>query len=426
MNFRRRLPIGAASCILSVLLGAPAGALAQTAEYDLLLKGGHVIDPGNSIDGVRDVAIQDGRIAAVSENISPSSAKKTIDAAGLYVTPGLVDIHTHFYVWSAPGTIYDGETSVFPDHTCPRTCVTTAVDVGTVGWRAFPDFRRRIIETSKTRVLAMLNIVGTGMINNEIEQNPADMEPEKTAEMAKKHADVIVGIKSAHWRAANFISVEKAVEAGELADLPVMVDFGFFLPERPYQTMVLDKLRPGDISTHFYRWPAPLMDENEKTLPYLEVARRRGVKFDVGHGAGSFYFRQAEPLVRQGFWPDSISTDLHANSHHGAMIDMVTVMSKFLAMGVPLKEVIRQSTSNPAAQIKRPQLGQIAAGAEADLALLRVDQGEFGYVDVRGGRIEGSQRLGCEMTIRAGSIVFDYNGRAGTPWREAGIDYPTK
>lgn len=400
---------------------------AQGQTYDLLLKGGHVIDPLNNVDGLRDVAIREGRIAAVETDIETDRAVRVIGVSGLYVTPGLVDIHAHFYVFRAPGTVYGGSTSVHPETTCPRACVTTGVDVGTVGWRAFPDFRRRIIDPSKKiRVLAMLNIVGMGMVNYDVEQNPADMDPGKTAEMAKAHADVVVGIKSAHWRQPDFMSVERAVEAGELAGVPVMVDFGFFLAERPYQTMVLDKLRPGDMSTHFFRWPAPLMDESEKKLPYLDLARERGVKFDVGHGAGSFHFRQAEPLVRQGFWPDSISTDLHINSHNGAMIDMVTVMSKFLAMGVPLAEVIRQSTTNPATQINRPELGQIAVGSEADIAVLRLSRGDFGYVDVSGGRIPGDQRIGCEITLRAGKIVFDFNGRAGTAWREAEIDYPTQ
>jgi dihydroorotase len=242
--------------------------------------------------------------------------------------------------------------------------------------------------------------------------------------VALKHADVIVAIKTAHWRQKNFISVEKAVEAGNLANLPVMVDFGYF--DKPYQTLVTDKLRPGDISTHFYRWPAPLLDKEGHTAEYLQAARKRGVKFDVGHGGGSFHFPVAEPLVRQGFWPDSISTDLHSGSVNGAMIDMLNVMSKFLAMGVPLQEVIRESTTNPAAQIRRSQLGHIGVGADADLAVLRLEQGKFGYVDVRGGRIEGSHRLGCEMTVRAGKIVYDFNGRAGVPWREGKIEYPTR
>ncbi len=399
---------------------------AQAQQYDLLLKGGHVIDPKNNIDGVRDVALRGGRVAAVAAGLSPSEAKKTIDVTGLYVTPGLVDIHAHVFVGNRDRILAEGSGSVLPDHVGFRAGVTTMVDVGTAGWRTFPDFRRTIIDHAQTRVLAMLNIIGMGMPNTEVEQNPADMDPKATAEMARKHADVVVGIKSAHWRAPTFLSVEKAVEAGTLAGVPVMVDFGSFLPERPYQQMVLEILRPGDISTHFYRWPAPLLDENGKVQSYLAVARKRGVKFDVGHGGGSFHFRNAEPVVRQGFWPDSISTDLHGGSINGAMVDMLNVMSKFLAMGVPLKEVIRQSTTNPAAQVKRPELGQIAAGAEADIAVLRLEKGRFGFVDVKGGRIEGAERLGCEMTLRSGKIVYDLNGRAGLPWRDAKIEYPSR
>ena len=410
----------------SILLAGFFGALSAQPQYDLLLKSGHVIDPWNKIDAVMDVAISGNRVAAVAVEISELKAKRVIDVTGLYVTPGLVDIHIHAHVFLAPGTLYDDYASVIPDHTSFRSGVTTVVDAGTTGWRSFPDFKRRIIDHSRTRVLAMLNIVGAGMLNNEIEQNPADMDPVKTAEVAKLYSSVVVGIKSAHWRAPTFLSVEKAVEAGNLSGLPVMVDFGYFLPERPYQKMVLEVLRPGDMSTHFYRWPAPLMNETEELLPYLETARSRGVKFDVGHGAGSFYFRQAEPLVKQGFWPDSISTDLHSGSINGAMIDMLNVMSKFLAMGVPLKEVIRQSTTNPAAQVQRPELGQLAVGSEADLAVLRLQEGDFGFVDVRGGKIQGTERLLCEMTIRAGEIVFDFNGRAGTPWREADIAYPSR
>jgi dihydroorotase len=301
------------------------------------------------------------------------------------------------------------------------------VDAGTSGWRDFPDFRRRIIDTAQTRVLALINIIGVGMLgaDDANDQNQFDMDPKLVADMARKNADVVVGIKTAHWRQPNLISVEKAVEAGNLANMPVMVDFGYF-DNKPYQTMITDKLRPGDISTHFYRWPAPLLDKSGKVAEYLQVARKRGIKFDVGHGGGSFHFPNAEPLVKQGFWPDSISTDLHSGSVNGAMIDMLNVMSKFLVLGVPLKEVIRESTMNPAAEIRRPQLGHIGVGADADIAVLRLERGKFGYVDNRGGRIEGDQRLGCEMTLRAGKIVFDLNGRAGVPWRESKIEYPVR
>ena len=300
------------------------------------------------------------------------------------------------------------------------------VDAGTSGWRDFADFRRRVIDTAQTRVLAMINIIGVGMLgaDDATDQNEFDMDPAMVAKVAAKNADVVVAIKSAHWRQKNFISVEKAVEAGNLANLPVVVDFGYF--DKPYQTLVTDKLRPGDISTHFYRAPAPLLDKDGRTAEYLKVARKRGVKFDVGHGGGSFHFPVAEPLVKQGFWPDSISTDLHSGSVNGAMVDMLNVMSKFLAMGVPLEEVIRESTTNPATQIRRSELGQIRVGAGADVAVLRLDRGKFGFADVRGGRIEGGQRLGCEMTIRAGRIVYDLNGRAAEPWREGKIEYPTK
>jgi dihydroorotase len=420
----RILALAAPAALVLLLVGVAA--FTQTPPYDLLLKGGHVIDPRNGVDGVRDVAVRAGHVAAVVAGIEASTAKQTIDVRGLYVTPGLVDIHAHVYAGTHGTSVAGGLDSVTPDHIGFRAGVTTMVDVGSSGWRNFPEFRRTVIDRSKTRVLAMLNIAGMGMPNYEVEQNPADLDPKETAAMAKKHADVVVGIKSAHWRQPTFLSVDKAVEAGKLASIPVMVDFGYFLPERPYQVMVLDKLRPGDMSTHFYRWPAPLLDGNDKVMEYLYVARKRGVKFDVGHGGGSFHFRQAEPMVKQGFWPDSISTDVHSGSINGAMIDMLNVMSKFLVMGVPLVEVIRQSTTNPAAQVQRPQLGQIAVGAEADIAVLRLDRGRFGYVDVKGGKIEGDQRLACELTVRGGQIVFDVNGRAGVAWRDAKIEYPTK
>lgn len=399
---------------------------AQAQTYDLLLKGGHVIDPRNGVDVVRDVAIAGGKIAAVAPQIAAGDARKVIDTRGLYVTPGLVDIHAHVFAGSRPNTTAGGDRSVFPDQASFRSGVTTMVDPGSSGWRNFEEFRRTIIDLADTRVLAMLNIAGVGILSYDLEQNVEDLNPKLTAEMAKKHSDVVVGVKSAHWWAPNFISVERAVEAGRLAGIPVMVDFGYFLKERPYQKMVLEILRPGDMSTHCYRWPSPLLDENEKLLPYLAAARKRGVKFDVGHGGGSFHFRNAEPAVKQGFWPDSISTDMHTNSMNGSAIDMPNVMSKFLAMGVPLAEVIRRSTTNPATQVGRPQLGQIGVGAEADIAVMRLERGSFGFVDVVGGRIEGKERLGCEMTLRAGKIVFDFNGRAGVPWRTGKLKYPEK
>jgi dihydroorotase len=395
-------------------------------QYDLLLEGGHVIDPKNNVNAVRDVAISAGRIAAVAADVPASQARRVLDVKGLYVTPGLVDIHAH--VWAGPraGTTNGGQSSFYPDHLSFRTGVTTMVDPGSSGWRDFPDFRRTIIDRARTRVLAMLNIAGIGILAYELEQNVHDLNPALTAKMAKEHADVVVGIKSAHWWAPDFLSVQKAVEAGKLANVPVMVDFGYFLKERPYQTMVTGILRPGDMSTHCFRWPAPLLDAGGKPAEFLLQARKRGVKFDVGHGGGSFHFRLAEPLTKAGFYPDSISTDMHTQSMNHAMQDMPTTMSKFLAMGMPLLEVVRASTTNPATQVGRPELGQISAGAEADVAVFRLDKGTFGYLDVIGGRIEGRERLVCELTLRSGRIVFDYNGRAGVAWRTGDLKYPEK
>ena len=418
-----RSPARLLACAAGLML-AP-GIWAQQ-QYDLLLKGAHVIDPKNSVNATRDVAVQGERVAAVAANIPANSARKTIDVSGLYLTPGLVDIHAHVAAGSRPGTTNLGQSSFFPDHLTFRTGVTTVVDPGSTGWRDFPEFRRNVIERARTRVLAMINIAGVGILSYELEQNVNDLIPEQAARVAKENKDVVVGIKSAHWWAPNFVSVERAVEAGKLANIPVMVDFGYFLKERPYSHMVTEILRPGDMSTHCFRWPAPLLDENGKPAEFLLQARRRGVKFDVGHGGGSFHFRLAEPLTKAGFYPDSISTDMHTQSMNHAMQDMPTTMSKFLAMGMPLVEVIRASTTNPATQVLRPQLGQIGVGAEADIALLRLEKGSFGFSDVIGGKISGGERLSCEMTIRAGRIVWDYNSRAAVPWREGKLKYPVK
>ncbi len=405
-----------------LLCGIPA--FAQ--QYDLLLKGGHVIDPKNGVDAARDVAIKGNRVAAVAANIAASEAEKVIDVSGLYVTPGLVDIHAHVFAGSRAGTTAGGQSSFYPDHLSFRTGVTTMVDPGSSGWRDFPEFRRTIIERARTRVLAMLNIAGVGILAYELEQNVNDLNPELTAKMAKEHKDVVVGIKSAHWWAPNYLSVERAVEAGKLANIPVMVDFGYFLKERPYSHMVTEILRPGDMSTHCFRWPAPLLDAQGKPAEFLLNARKRGVKFDVGHGGGSFHFRLAAPLVKAGFYPDSISTDMHTQSMNHAMQDMPTTMSKFLAMGMPLVDVVRASTTNPATQVKHPELGQIAVGSEADIAVFRLDKGNFKFADVVGGGIEGNQRLACEVTLRAGRIVYDFNSRGAVPWETGNFKYPEK
>ncbi len=389
-------------------------------RYDLLLKGGHVIDPKNRIHAVRDLAIRDGRIAAVEENLPASAARRVVDVSGLYVTPGLVDIHVHVFA-STMGPEYTGEFSVRADGFSFRSGVTTMVDAGGAGWRNFEEFRRDVVERSKTRVLAWINIVGRGMAGRKtFEQDVSDMQPEPTAEVALRHKDIVVGIKIAHFHGPEWVAVERALEAGERAGLPIMVDFATFRPERPFEDLVLKKLRPGDIYTHAYLSAVPMLDAEGRLRPYLFEARKRGVIFDVGHGGGSFSWRQAVPAVRQGFVADSISTDLHVDSMNAGMKDFTNVMSKFLNLGVPLEEVILRSTWNPARQIRREQLGHLTPGAVADVAVLRLLRGDFGFLDAHGLRLKGDRKLMAELTLKDGRVVWDLNGLAAVDWDKAG------
>lgn len=398
--------------------------LSAQQPYDLVLKGGHLIDPKNEVNQIRDVGISGGKIARVAENIPPDEARKVIHISGLYITPGFVDLHTHIVVGSGLRGSLPVEQNVYADSHTLRSGVTTAVDAGTTGWRNFPEFKRNLIDKMgpergyiQTRILAMLNIVGHGEAGDKYEQDVNDMDARATAEAAKKYREHVVGIKTAHYRGPEWVAVERAVEAGKQAGIPVMVDYGTFRPERPFETLVLEKLRPGDMYTHTYLGAVPMFDTAGKLRPYLRQARKRGVKFDVGHGAGSFWWKQAVPAVRQGFWPDSISTDLHIISMNAGMKNMTNVMSKFLNLGVPLYDVIKMATANPAAQIQRPELGHLGVGAGADIAVLRLETGNFGFLDARGARLRGSVRLRCELTLRDGRVVWDLNGLAGEDWK---------
>src|SRR5438093_12145753 len=300
--------------------------VAAQQKYDLLLKGGHVIDAKNRISAVRDVAIAGGKIAAVAANIAPADAFKVVDASGYIVTPGLVDIHVHVYAGTGERGSYAGDNSLYPDGFTLRSGVTTIVDAGSSGWRSFEDFKQRIIDRSKTRVLALLNIVGAGMRGDKFEQNLADMESKPTADMALRHKDVIVGIKTAHYAGPEWAPVERAVEAGTQANIPVMVDFGSNRPERPMAELVTRKLRPGDIYTHAYSGLRNELDDSGHVNPGMPEGRKRGVICDVGHGGGSFAWRIAVPAIKEGFRPDSISTDLHIGSMNAGMKDMLNVM----------------------------------------------------------------------------------------------------
>jgi dihydroorotase len=403
--------------LLAALLLIPAMSLAQ---YDLLLKGGTVIDPKSNLTAVRDLAVLEGKIAEIAPDIPASKSRKTVNVSGLYVVPGLIDIHVHVYAGTGIRNAYSGDNSVYPDGFTFRSGVTTVVDAGSSGWRNFPDFKDRVIDRAKTRVLAMLNIVGQGMGGGAIEQDVEDMDAKATSELARKNRDTVVGIKTAHFSGPEWTAVERAVQAGTSAEIPVMVDFGDFRRERPFQELVLKKLRPGDIYTHMYLGAVPLFDNHGRLLPYVMEARKRGVIFDVGHGGGSFLFRQAVPAVSQGFVPDSISTDLHINSMNSGMKDMLNVMSKFLNMGLKLQDVIARSTWQPAKEIRRNELGNLSVGSPADIAVLRVNEGSFGFIDVFGARMKGNKKLVCELTVRGGRIVYDLNGITREDWDKLG------
>jgi dihydroorotase len=392
-------------------------------KYDLLLKGGHVIDPRNKISAVRDVAIADGKVAAVAANIAPADALKVVDASGYYVTPGLVDIHVHVYAGTGERGSYAGDNSLYPDGFTLRGGVTTIVDAGSSGWRTFDDFKDRIIDRSKTRVLAFLNIVGNGMRGDKFEQNLADMEAKPTADMALRHKGVIVGIKTAHYAGPEWAPVERAVEAGTQAKVPVMVDFGANRPERPMAELVTKKLRPGDIYTHAYSGLRNELDATGHVNPGMFEGRKRGVIFDVGHGGGSFAWRIAVPALKEGFIPDSISTDLHIGSMNSGMKDMLNVMDKFLAMGMSLDDVMLRSTWNPAREVGREDLGHLSVGAPADITVTRLEKGNFGFTDMYGARLKGTQKLTCELTLRDGKVVYDLNGMTRPDWTTLPKDY---
>jgi dihydroorotase len=403
-----------------------AGAVFAQADYDLLLKGGHVIDGKNRLSAIRDVAIKDGKVAAVEANIAPARALKTVDVSGLYVTPGLVDIHVHVYAGMIKNSYANGDWGLHPDGFTLRNGVTTVADAGSSGWRNFDDFKDRIVDRSKTRVLAFLNIVGAGMGSGPIEQNLKDMEVKPTAEMAMRHKGLIVGIKSAHFSGPEWAPYERAEEVGKIAHIPVMVDFGGNVRAGRSLYDLLNKyFRPGDIFTHMYGGRRGEQDPETKGPSKAMIdGRRRGVYFDVGHGGGSFLWSCAVPLMKAGFIPDSISTDLHEHSMNAGMKDMLNVMDKFLAMGMSLDDVTLRSTWNPAREIQHEELGNLSIGSPADVAVLRLEKGKFGFVDQSGARLDGAQKLLCELTVRDGKVVYDLNGMTRERWEKVPADPP--
>jgi len=391
---------------------------------DLLLSGGRVIDPADGIDAIADVALSGGRIVDVGPRLRLDATKR-VELDGFVVTPGIIDIHTHVYTFDpAPDSCVQ---CMHADAHLLSCGVTTTVDAGTAGWRDFADFKERCIDRSVVRILAFLNIAARGMLHAESEQSERELDPRLAAAVAGSYPDLVVGIKTAHywtskpWDAEHrpWTSVDRALEAAELCGKPVMVDFWPRPPERPYPELILEKLRPGDIHTHVFAQQFPIVAPDGKLHQHLFRARERGVRFDLGHGAASFWFRNAVPALEQGFPPDTISTDFHMGNVNGPVVSMLHTMSKYLAIGMPLRDVVERSTLAPARLVGHPELGTLSRGAEADVAVFRVLAGRFGYADCGRARLEGAQKLESALTVRAGRVAYDPSGLTMPPWREA-------
>ena len=332
---------------------------------------------------MRDVAIQNGRIAAVAARIDPALATQTVSIRGLYIMPGLIDIHVHVLPAPVNAAPLQATTACTPtgSRSAPESRRSPTRDVPAGGISRISNNGLSIAH--KTRVLAFLNIVGNGMRGPKFENDLADMEVKPAADMAAKHKGLIVGIKTAHYAGPEWTPVEHAVEAATLANIAVMVDFGANLSQRPITELVTKKLRPGDIYTHVY---SGLRNElvSGQVNPALFEARKRGVIF--GDGNGSFAWRIAVPAIKEGFPPDSISTDLHIGSMNSGMQDMTNVMSKFLSLGLSLEDVVAQSTWNPAREIRHEELGNLSVGSPADIAA------SLGWIGRRCPRLTTSER----------------------------------
>ena len=423
--------VGATLAPQSVLAKRPRKTLSvnEKGKYDLLLKGGHVIDLANHINSENmDVAVADGKIAAVGRNIPAEHGKRTIDVSELYVTPGFIDIHAHGF-YNDPHCLERGYRWVIFDDMCYPAGVTTVMDVGSSGAGNFREFKKAI-DKSKTRTFALINVSYTGMKGGG-EQDPSTFNVQAMVDTAKEFPDIITGFKTAHYWGGRpydkvhtpWASVDALMEAGRKAELPVMFDFSPRPPEgdwpvRSYRELILEKSRPGDIHTHCYARHIPVLNKDGKVNPDIFKAQERGFIFDLGHGGGSFVYRNAAPAFEQGYYPDSISTDLHAGNTCGPVVNMAFVMSKILNMGMPLDDVILRSTINPARIINHPELGSLTVGNSADIAVFELLKGDYSFVDTSGGKNYGDKKIHNIITIASGSIGFDPYGLSFPLWKD--------
>jgi len=371
--------------------------------YDLILRGGRVIDPSQRLDQVTDVAFSQGKVARIGSELKAQSGTDIRDVSGFVVTPGLIDLHTHVY-WGGTSLGIDAE------EFCRRSGVTTAIDTGSAGPGNFLGFRKHVIERSQVRILAYLHVSFAGIyaFSPRIMVGESEdirlMAPNDAVEVASANRDIIVGIKVRVGARASGRSgtapLDIALQVADEVGMPLMAHID---EPPPSYDEVIARLRPGDVLTHAFRpYPNSPATAQGTVKPAVREARRRGVLFDIGHGKGSFAFKTARAMLANGFLPDTISSDVHALSINGPAFDQVTTLSKFLCLGMPLADVIAASTINAALALQRPELGSLRPGSVGDATILSVKDGHFDYVDVVGEHLTGDRKIAAEGVVIAG------------------------
>jgi len=368
--------------------------------YDLVLRGGRVIDPSQKLDTVTDVAFSGGKVAKIGKDLQGADTR---DVSNRIVTPGLIDLHTHVY-WGGTSLGIDAE------EFCRTSGVTTAVDTGSAGPGNFMGFRKHVIERSEVRILAYLHVSFAGIyafsprvMVGESEEIRL-MAPIDAVAVANANRDMVVGIKvrvGAHASGrSGTVPLDIALQVADEVGMPLMAHIDH--PPPSYEE-VIARLRPGDVLTHAFRpFPnSPATAQGTVKRAVIE-ARQRGVLFDIGHGKGSFAFKTARAMLANGFFPDTISSDVHTSCINGPAFDQVTTMSKFLCMGMPLNDVIAASTVNAAFALKRPELGSLKPGSVGDATILSIKEGRFDYVDVVEEHLTGSHKIASEGVVIAG------------------------
>lgn len=388
--------------------------------YDLLIRGGVIIDPASGLQSISDLAISAGRIAAVAHDLPATDAVLVVDAHGQYITPGLIDMHTHCY-W---GATYWG---IEADPVAARTGVTTWVDAGSAGAYSFPGFRRYAVEADRAHLFAFLHISAIGLIARTYESSNLDYcDIDLAATVVDANRDVIIGIKVRmdrdSTRGTGLEPLRRARQLAERTQLPLMVHIGI---APPLLNEIVALLRPGDILTHCCTGQTNrLIDEQGHVHPYVHQARERGVILDLGHGTGSFRYTSLEAMQAESILPDVLSSDIHQQSVLGPMYDLPTTLSKFLNLGMSLPDVIARATIRPAAVIGRPELGTLRVGASADLAIFRLESGDFTFYDTMMEPRHGTQRLVNTATYVAGQLLPRAPERPPHPWVTA--DFPAE